>query len=773
MKYSIMKTYRFLLTISFLFSFFGSFAQQNFGKIKGTITTSDGDPAAGVNVILKNSKYGTVTNDDGTFDLNRVRTNTYTLQVSLTGYETTKQEVVVTESETTVLNLQLKVSNKELHEVVVNGKKSILSKKTDYVARMPLKNLENPQVYNVIPKELLQEQIAIDIRSAAVNAPGVTTKIYPSGGLEISFRGFSTGVNARNGMENMTGRSSISIDNAERIEVLKGPSGTLFGSSVSSFGGVVNLVTKKPFETKKTEVSYTGGSFGLNRLALDVNTPLTPDNNVLFRLNAAVNTEKSFLDYGFSRTFLIAPSLTYKATDKLTLSIDTEIYNVNNTRPTYGRSYAPGITNPTDLKVDYRKSLFHDDLDAKTSSTKVFVQAEYQLAENWKSTTVFSFIDENVDRSYQYYTQWISPTEVKRSVSRFGPIFNQFTNIQENINGQFSTGSIKHKLLLGTNYRFSKGTFNYGATPVLDTIDVTKPFDPIRKKQVDAVVSQLTWAVPDEQIFSVYASDVISFTDRLSAMLSLRLDNFVQKKLEDTKGYNQTALSPKLGLVYEVVKNQVSLFGNYMNGFQNSGPVNQPDGSLLVLKPVYANQYEGGVKVEAFNKKLSTTLSYYNITIDNATRTTSDGFNVQDGKQVSKGIDFEFIANPVAGLNAMLGYAYNDNRIVKSSDAAIEGNKASGAPENVVNFWISYKFQNKLKDLGLGFGGNYVDKQYKFEYESFYSPSYSVYNATLFYDKPTWRIGVKFNNINNKKYWDSYGMAQAPANLLVNLTLKF
>lgn len=768
-----MKTYRFLLTISFLFSFFGSFAQQNFGKIKGTITTSDGDPAAGVNVILKNSKYGTVTNDDGTFDLNRVRTNTYTLQVSLTGYETTKQEVVVTESETTVLNLQLKVSNKELHEVVVNGKKSILSKKTDYVARMPLKNLENPQVYNVIPKELLQEQIAIDIRSAAVNAPGVTTKIYPSGGLEISFRGFSTGVNARNGMENMTGRSSISIDNAERIEVLKGPSGTLFGSSVSSFGGVVNLVTKKPFETKKTEVSYTGGSFGLNRLALDVNTPLTPDNNVLFRLNAAVNTEKSFLDYGFSRTFLIAPSLTYKATDKLTLSIDTEIYNVNNTRPTYGRSYAPGITNPTDLKVDYRKSLFHDDLDAKTSSTKVFVQAEYQLAENWKSTTVFSFIDENVDRSYQYYTQWISPTEVKRSVSRFGPIFNQFTNIQENINGQFSTGSIKHKLLLGTNYRFSKGTFNYGATPVLDTIDVTKPFDPIRKKQVDAVVSQLTWAVPDEQIFSVYASDVISFTDRLSAMLSLRLDNFVQKKLEDTKGYNQTALSPKLGLVYEVVKNQVSLFGNYMNGFQNSGPVNQPDGSLLVLKPVYANQYEGGVKVEAFNKKLSTTLSYYNITIDNATRTTSDGFNVQDGKQVSKGIDFEFIANPVAGLNAMLGYAYNDNRIVKSSDAAIEGNKASGAPENVVNFWISYKFQNKLKDLGLGFGGNYVDKQYKFEYESFYSPSYSVYNATLFYDKPTWRIGVKFNNINNKKYWDSYGMAQAPANLLVNLTLKF
>lgn len=773
MKYSTVKTYRFLFTISFLFSVFSSFAQQNFGKIKGIITTSDGDPAAGVNVILKNSKYGTTTNDDGSFELNRVRPNTYTVQISLTGYETTEQDVLVNENETATINLQLKVSNKELHEVVVNGKKSILSKKTDYVARMPLKNLENPQVYSVIQKELLQEQIAVDIRSAVQNAPGVTSKIYPSGGLEISFRGFSTGVNARNGMENMTGRSSISIDNAERIEVLKGPSGTLFGSSVSSFGGVVNLVTKKPFETKKTEVSYTGGSFGLNRLALDINTPLTQDNKVLFRLNTSVNTENSFLNFGFNKTLLIAPSLIYKATDKLTLSLDTEVYNTNNTRPTYGRSYAAGITNPTDLKVDYKTSLFHDDADAKTSSAKVFVQAEYKLAENWKSTTLFSYIDESVSHSYQYYTVWNSPTEVQRIVSLFGPIANQFTNIQENINGEFASGSIKHKLLVGVNYRFTNGTFTYGTTGVLDTIDVTKTFSPIRKKQIDAAVSQFEFGVPDEQTFSAYASDVISFTDRLSAMLSLRLDNFVQKKLEDTEGYNQTALSPKLGLVYEVVKDQVSLFGNYMNGFQNSGPVNQPDGTLLILKPIYANQYEGGVKVEAFNKKLSTTVSYYNITIDNATRTTPDGFSVQDGKQVSKGIDFEFIANPIEGLNAMAGYAYNDNRIVKSSDAAIKGNKASGAPENVVNFWVSYKFQNKLKDLGVGFGGNYVDKQYKFEDESFYAPSYSVYNATVFYDQPTWRIGFKFNNINNKQYWDSYGMAQTPTNFLVNLTLKF
>ncbi|MDY0988707.1 TonB-dependent receptor [Flavobacterium sp. CFBP9031] len=771
MNYLSLKTTRFLFSISFLFSFLSVFA-QNHGKIKGTITTSDGDAAAGVNIILKNSKYGTVSNDDGTFDFNKVRANSYTLQVSLAGYETAETEVTVTENETSTINLKLKVSNKELNEVIVNGKKSNLSKKTDYVARMPLKNLENPQVYNVIHKELLQEQIAVDIRSAVQNATGAISKIYPSGGLEISFRGFSTGVNARNGMETLSGRSSISIDNAERIEVLKGPSGTLFGSSVSSFGGVVNLVTKKPFETSKTEISYTGGSFGLQRVAVDFNMPLTQDKKVLFRMNASANTENSFLNYGFNKTVLFAPSIIYKATDRLTLSLDTEIFNTNNTRPTYGRSYAAGLTNPTDLKVDYRTSLFADDLDAKTSSPKIFAQAEYKLSDNWKSTTLFSLVDERVDHSYQYYTAWKSPTEVQRMVSRFGPIHNNFTNFQENINGEFSTGSIKHKLLTGINYRFTKGTFKYATTQVLDEIDVTTDFEPIRKSDVDPKLKEMQFGVPNEQTFSVYASDVVSFTDRLSVMLSLRLDNFVQKKIEDTEGYNQTALSPKLGLVYEVVKDQVSLFGNYMNGFQNSGPVNQPDGSILILKPVYANQYEGGVKVEAFNKKLSTTLSYYNITIDNATRTKPDGYNVQDGKQVSKGIDFEFIANPINGLNMTAGYAYNDNRIVKSSDPLIEGNKASGAPENVLNFWVSYKLQNTLKNLGFGFGGNYVDKQYKFEDESFYAPSYSIYSATVFYDRPVWRLGVKFNNLTNTKYWDSYGMAQTPANFLVNLTVR-
>jgi iron complex outermembrane receptor protein len=103
----------------------------------------------------------------------------------------------------------------------------------------------------------------------------------------------------------------------------------------------------------------------------------------------------------------------------------------------------------------------------------------------------------------------------------------------------------------------------------------------------------------------------------------------------------------------------------------------------------------------------------------------------------------------------------------------LEGNKAENAPENVANFLISYIFQNQLKGLGLGFSGNYVDKTYRLANNFIYSPQYTLYNSTVFYNQEKWRIGAKFNNMTNKKYWDSQWNAQKPSNFAIDLTVRF
>ncbi len=749
---------------------------QNTASLGGTVKTADGRPLEGVTVSATELKLVTSTNDRGEFRFKRIPAGTHKITARYMSLQSDAKEITVSAGQSTRVDFVMVETLQQLEEVSISSgrSKTIASKRSDYIARMPLKNLENPQVYTVISKELLKEQISVDIVSAVQNTPGAVAYTFPAGGVGIAFRGFVSGVNARNGMETSASRSSLDISNVERIEVLKGPSGTLFGAAVSSFGGVVNLVTKKPFDTTSVEVSYTAGSYNLNRLTADVNTPLNKDKTVLFRVNLAANKEASFLSYGFNNTYTIAPSLIYKSSDKLTFHFDAELFNAKGTRRTYNTyAAASGLRTPAELQLDYTTSMFHDDNNGKTSASKFFAQAEYDISYNWKSTTLFSFVGEDVDYSYQSYANWLSPTRAVRQVGMWGPISNNFTNLQQNFNGKFSTGGIQHNFLGGLNYRYYDGSRRAGGNVVtLDTINVASTFAPVRRKAVDAIMPLYTTAIADQQTLSAYASDVISFTDRLSAMLSLRVDRFERKKVGNTEGYKQTALSPKLGLVYQVMKDKVSLFGNYMNGFQNLAPVTQPDGSVLVLDPVYAAQYEGGVKAELIDKKLSITASYYNIDIKNATRTEAN-FTVQDGKQRSKGIDFELIGNPVAGLSIVAGYAYNDNRIIKSSNAAIEGNKATTSPENVANFWASYTLQNRLKGLGLGFGVNYADKNYFTADNTFYMPSYTIYSGTVFYDQSKWRLGVKINNISGKKYWDIGGNSQAPRNVMASLSFRF
>lgn len=751
-------------------------AQQETGTIKGTVRTKDGQAAPAVTVSVAGGR-STKTDRDGAFTLERVKEGRQTVTASFIGLKPQQEQVLVRRDAVVELALTLLEDAQTLQEVIVTGatEGKILDKNTDYVARMPLSNLENPQVYSVVPKELMKEQIAVDIGEVVRNAAGSVPQVYASGGFGLQIRGFGTGINARNGMETLSGRSSLDIGNVERIEVLKGPSGTLFGSAISSFGGVVNLVTKKPFETAHTEVSYTGGSYNLNRLTVDLNRPLTEDKSVLFRLNTAVSRQKSFLNYGFNNTFLIAPSLSFKVNERLSFLLDAEYFHTNNTRMVYNRfSPASGITDARQIPLAYNRVLFNDDADAKTTSSKFFAEAKYKISDKWTSSTLFSFVGEDVDHSYQYYQTWTAPDSVSRSVAVYGPIYNNYLNVQENINGKFNTGFLRHNLLVGINYRYTKGGFNYATTGEIDTVGASGSIGDVNKKLVDERSTEAFFPTASQQTLSAYATDVLNFTDRLSAMLSLRVDRFERKEIGTTPGYKQTALAPKLGLVYQLWTDRLSAFANYMSGFQNMAPADrQPDGSVLVLDPVKANQSEAGLKLETAAKKLSLTLSYYRIAIDNATRVNTDGFTVQDGKQVSKGAEFELLFNPVPGMHVIAGYVYNDNRIVRASDKRIEGNKATSAPENVANLWLSYTFQQKLKGFGLGFGGNYVDKSFGFDDNVFSVPAYTVLNATAFYDQPKWRLGFKLNNIGNERYWDAWTAPQAPRNFAVNLTLRF
>ncbi|PTT00971.1 TonB-dependent siderophore receptor [Pedobacter sp. HMWF019] len=771
--------------ITTLFSI-NSFAQNNTGTIIGSIKTSDGISAEAVEVSIKGIA-NTTADKNGGYILKNVPAGTYTVTARLVGLTPSSGQVTVAAGVTATLNLSLKASNQQLKEVVVSGgKKNKFSVKTsDYVSKMPLKNLENPQVYAVIPKELLADQVVTNFDDALKNAPGID-KLWSSTGRGgdgagyFTLRGFAVQPTLVNGLPGLT-NGSLDISNVERIEVVKGPSGTLFGSSLISYGGLINTVTKQPFDRTAVEVNYTAGSYGLNRITADVNTPLDADHKVLFRMNAAYHDESSFQDAGFKKTRFFAPSLSYQLNDRVSFLLNAQFLSSEGTNPTmlfFNRSAPLSSTTLEDLGYNNRKSYTSNQLTMKNPVTSVQAQMNYKISDQWKSQTIVSRGTAKSNGYYSYLFEGYIPDANGAPVKGNGVFARYITNqnsttettdIQQNFIGDFLIGKMRNRVVAGLDYYNSTSIDNSSNYAPFGSVDPkVENTDNLTSQSADAAIATAGYGGSTrttQEVYSAYVSDVFNITPALSAMASLRIDRFQNGGLSTAAAdkYGQTALSPKFGLVYQILKDQLSVFGNYMNGFKNSAPRNvEVDGSNVVatFKPEHANQIEGGVKSDLFEGRLSGSLSYYDIKVSNIVLSTGPNQYVQGGDQYSKGFEAQITANPIDGFNIIAGYSKNISKLTNAT-AATEGRRpVEAGPEDLVNVWLSYKFlSGSVKGLGFGFGGNYAGKNSIVNDATvgvFTLPAYTILNASVSYVKGPFTFGLKMNNLTNKEYYKGW-----------------
>lgn len=787
----------FLIILFSVLSLIGIDAQTTQGSLTGKVTMVDGEPLTSISVSLLDTDRQTLTDDAGIYKFGNLNAGQYTIKLQILGSKEVRLPVEVKAGENTQLDYQLTKENiMAIQEVVIMKNTNRFSKKESvYVARLPLKNMENPQVYNTVTTELFQEQVAVDLGSISKNVPGAgVPMIANQGRVTFRSRGFETEPNARNGV---AGAAFSVIDpvNLERIEAIKGPSATLFGKSVaSSYGGVYNRVTKKPYNDFGGEVGYVGGSWNYNRLTLDVNTPVNKDRTALFRLNAAGTYEKSFQDLGFTNSLAIAPSFSYQITDRMSLLLDVEFNQAKGTSVVRFNPYTGSnkIQSIADMKFPYYKNFLSDDLAYETQMMNIFAQLNYKISDKWTSQTIIS-------RARSTINGYISAINGKTDSTASAQVMvgtTSFiaTNIQQNFIGDFHIGRFRNRMVVGLDYYNNSNHFDryHTNTKIFNFVHPSADFR-VNRNTIDALTA--TSAVRKENngdnTYAAYVSDVFNITDQLMVMASLRVDRFQFKGVYDIttgeiKGglsnsgvqagpYGQTAFSPKLGIVYEVLKNKLSLFGNYMNGFNNVSGVDINGNSF---RPEYANQLEFGVKTDLFNHKLVGTLSYYNIRVDNVLRTNPDDINysIQDGTQLSKGMEAEITVNPFDGLNIVAGYAYNDSKYSKANPAVNGLRPALSGPANMFNYWISYRIpQGKLKGLGIGTGANMGSSSYQTNTQTskVIIPSYKMFDIGIFYDQPKYRVGLKFDNITNEKAWSVRLTPQAPARFLGSVSLKF
>lgn len=781
------------IIILLLFSLHIEAQQDQTGAIKGQISTEDGKSAEYTTVSL-NGKYSKKVDKNGWYRFDQLTAGSYIITASFMGLGSQTKTVTLNPGEELTLDFTLTVNKESLNEVLVVGNKYAITskKKSEYVSRLPLKNLENAQVYSVVDKELIKEQMALTLEESFRNVPGAAPAKTGAGMPSFFARGFQTSENFRNGMATYL-RTGIDLASVERVETIKGPSSTLFGAQMTSFGGMVNYVTKKPYDHFGGELGYTMGSWDLSRMTLDLNSPIKDAEGLLVRLNVSRQTEKNFQDQGNNATLLFAPSITYQVTDRLRFSLNADILNAEGVIPGgWVSSSTLGIYSFKDINLDYRQSLNDNSLVSKQTSTNVLIDAEYRISEQWVSQSRYAYGGGTYDDLYIFDFIWQTPSSVDRVLRAFTDEKTTRKNFQQNFIGDFKLRNLRNRLVVGFDYLASSRLtrydgLGYGAKVFepanLDNLPSTPV---IRIEDVLSVLADRNTGQNNtkESTYSVYASDVLNITDQLLVMASLRVDRYISDGTTNTLtrattgNYNQTSFSPKFGVVYQIIEDKVSLFGNYLNGFKNVGNRIQPNGEVSVFKPQQAGQLEGGVKVD-LSDKLNATISYYQIDVTNSTMNEMrDGVNffAQNGTQKSKGLEVEIIGRPFPGFNYVASYGYNDNEFTKANPNIL-GKRAPGTPENVVNLWVSYNIINgKAQGLGLGIGNSYVSDAFLDGANTFKLDSYNLLDATIFYNRPRYRIAIKANNILDEQYWVSdgyYARPQKPSNFMINFTYKF
>ncbi len=684
--------------------------------IEGRVVNEKNDPVEDVNVIIKNTTKGSFTTTNGFFRLTNIAEATATLTLSKVGYKEKSIDVVVQQNKTTKVGvITLIANNTKLDEVVVKGKNDgYLQKRTSSTLRLKSKLVELPQNIQIVDNQLISDQISFNLFDGISRNTSGTRRVMHQPYPLIYMRGYAV-EGLRNGV-NIRGYFGPMKDDAsfvERIEFVKGPASFMMGNT--SLGGLYNVVTKKPSGTNKKSVAITLGSFDTYRAALDIDGFLSEDKKLLYRLNLMGKFQGSHTDYGYENGYNIAPSFKYLFNDKSTVTLEYIYQNsaINN--------YANYIFSKKGFKEFPVNTSYSDPRKdpIKLNEHNVFLNFHHQLNKNWEFTAQTTYLKFS-QRGTQLGLSYNSLQEDGKAKRSFSLLDNDNTILsgQAMVNGNFNTGAILHKMVVGLD----TGSKEYFADwsgltapdkatdydiyhPELGASNLTRDDFPIIDRAIS--LKQRSGRYTQKNNYTAfYLHDELSFFDNL-VRLSLAGRYTITKRFENTgKITKNEVFTPRVGLSLNYVKGG-TMYAVYDQTFEENYGAPLQDGSALL--PSRGSNIEFGVKNEWFNT-FQTSLSVFYLTKNNITTSAGvapDFYSEQIGESTSQGFEFDATGKILPNLNIVLNYAYTDAKVSKDKNPDNVGGMLPGAARHISNAWLNYTINNNSFLEGVGFSLGY------------------------------------------------------------------
>jgi len=759
-----MKTICILLFTSIM----SSFAQAQNGSIKGKILAENSEELFGATVSIETIEKYTSTDLEGNFEIKDVPPGTYRIGLSYMGFTVLSNSVNVAPNKVSYLKLELQQSEERLREVVVvgNRQKGYNAPSSNVATRVNLSLLETPQSIQVIPYQVIRDQLALSVNDTIKNIAGVQN-IAP-GYSYYTFRGFDSFNNGpgvmTNGIRGINyGFFQLASLYVDKIEAIKGPASALY--SVGNPGGIMNITTKKPLSTRQYEFNTTVDNFGDYRFIGDATGPLDKKKKLLYRMIAGYNGGQTFRDNIETDFLFLAPSITYNISEKTSINAELNFIddktNIRGDRGTVALTIANCNFNFEAVSTGWNRSSKNDKGSIK--STLAQVSFKHQFNDKVSFTGLHSYgktTSNNEGYSYDFggnlnatndslvYRTWVK-----------GPYGNNSFNMNYFLSYSATTGNIKHEIVLGADYGNESSydrsvAFNAPALSISNPINTGNP---------ETFPISYTLGINNKTtLYGAYIQDVITFSKKFKALVGLRLDGTSGEDntsfdITSTPKYNFKAnfnkLLPRLGLVYLPFSN-VSFYASYTTSYNPTlGDPSFGANAEKDYNPEGGVQYEAGVKTELFNNKLIPTIAIYHLTKTNVLQNDPNDSTFRKfitiGEVLSKGVELTLQGNISQAFNITSFYAYNDIAITKDVDGTLIGNKLGNAPKHSANLWAKYNvLTTALKGLGIGAGIDYAsEKVGQFSAQDFVMPSYTNLDAMISYGFKYYSLAVNVYNL--------------------------
>jgi iron complex outermembrane receptor protein len=629
-------------------------------------------------------------------------------------------------------------------EVVVTGRVERLYRTRETTAGKGVSDpLDIPQAVTVINEALYEDQGARDAQDLYRNVAGVSFFSYSG----VTFRGFRQ-AQGETYYDNLRGNPFIGFSvpqlfNIERVEVLKGPAGMLYGPG--SPGGLINYVTKTPEDERSLEAKLVYGDQGRRGASVEASGPLTGDGRVLGRVGAFYERMEPFRFNTDSETGIYDAGLAFRPRETVDLILQATRYDQKlNGNRLRGVPVDDAGNFLTSVKWNHNEPTDFLDLKADVFQARANLRPAEGVrldlaARSFKSNEVQQYHeprglvdtdgDGRLDATRRQFRDQVRDTE--------GLALAANLSVERRLFG------LDHTVLAGVDRYAEDARFSSsGAREPAGC--VTSPTRPVPclslLRPAYGLTSPANYNLPavrppasltQTRLWGVYLQDQIALTPQWLLTAGLRYDE------AESGGVTEDEVTFRGGVIYKP-RPDVSLYASWSEGFEPQDAGSQDPAVGGPFAPVTGEQVEAGAKTTWMNGRVQGQASIYRIVRRNLLQTTGEdpGGDGQDdlaplGEVTSDGFEVEVAADVTPAWVVTAVYAWNDARITgtapgQSLENAV-GDRFANAPEHQLGFWTRYEFG----DLGLAvaLGGQHLSERVSLSRQRV--KPYTVFDASV------------------------------------------